>query len=43
MGVSYKANSDGGKTTCKYYKTCGNTENCSRCQAYEKADSKEKK
>lgn len=26
----------GGKKTCKYYGTCGNTENCSRCKAYEK-------
>lgn len=26
----------GGKKTCKYYKACGNTENCSRCKAYEK-------
>lgn len=25
-----------GKRTCKYYKTCGNAENCKRCQSYEK-------
>lgn len=30
----------GGKTTCKYYKACGNTENCSRCKAYQKGDGK---
>ena len=37
MSIYYKANSDGGKTTCKYYKACGNTENCKRCKAYAKA------
>lgn len=26
----------GGKKTCKYYNTCGNTDNCSRCKGYEK-------
>lgn len=26
----------GGKKTCKYYKTCGNTENCKNCNGYEK-------
>lgn len=26
----------GGKTKCKYYDTCGNKENCSRCKGYEK-------
>ena len=26
----------GGKKTCKYYKTCGNTENCKNCKSYEK-------
>jgi hypothetical protein len=25
-----------GKRTCKYYKACGNAENCKRCQSYEK-------
>ena len=25
-----------GKRTCKYYKTCGNAENCKRCQSFEK-------
>ena len=33
---NYRALSDGGKTTCKYYKACGNTENCKRCSSYEK-------
>lgn len=28
----------GGKKTCKYYKACGNTENCSRCTAYTKGN-----
>ena len=28
--------SEGGKRTCKYYKACGNTENCKRCTSYEK-------
>ena len=32
----------GGKKTCKYYKTCGNTENCKRCTAYEKKKEKKK-
>lgn len=26
----------GGKKTCKYYATCGNVANCSRCKGYEK-------
>lgn len=26
----------GGKKTCKYYNTCGNSENCLRCKGYEK-------
>lgn len=26
----------GGKKTCKYYKTCGNSENCLRCKGYVK-------
>lgn len=29
-------NNLGGKKTCKYYATCGNKDNCSRCQGYEK-------
>lgn len=33
---NYKALTDGGKTTCKYYKACGNTENCKRCESYKK-------
>lgn len=30
----------GGKKTCKYYKTCGNVNNCLRCKGYEKAKKK---
>lgn len=26
----------GGKKTCKYYKTCGNKENCVNCKGYKK-------
>ena len=26
----------GGKKTCKYYKNCGNKENCLRCKGYAK-------
>ena len=26
----------GGKKTCRYYKTCGNVENCLYCKGYEK-------
>lgn len=26
----------GGKKTCKYYKACGNVENCKRCSGYVK-------
>ena len=33
---SYKAKTTGGKISCKYYKVCGNTENCSRCEGYQK-------
>ena len=33
---------DGGKKTCKYYRTCGNTENCSRCRSFEKENRKMK-
>ena len=25
-----------GKRTCKYYKTCGNAENCKRCKSFSK-------
>ena len=25
----------GGKSKCKYYKACGNTENCKRCESFE--------
>lgn len=28
--------SEGGKRTCKYYRTCGNTENCKNCPSFEK-------
>ena len=34
---------DGGKKTCKYYATCGNTENCKRCSGYEKKSAKKRK
>lgn len=30
----------GGKKTCKYYKTCGSSENCLRCKGYEKKGKK---
>lgn len=33
----------GGKKTCKYYKTCDNTENCSRCKGYKNASKNKKK
>ena len=26
----------GGRSNCKYYKACGNTENCKRCGGYER-------
>ena len=32
----YKSMTEGGKTTCKYYKACGNTENCKNCESYSK-------
>lgn len=32
-----------GKRTCKYYKACGNAENCKRCKAYEKPSSSDKR
>ena len=32
----YKAQSEGGKKFCRYYRGCGSTENCSRCSSYEK-------
>lgn len=32
----YKALSNGGKRSCKYYKVCENTENCMRCISYRK-------
>jgi hypothetical protein len=25
-----------GKKTCKYYRACGNAENCKRCTSFEK-------
>lgn len=28
--------SEGGKRTCKYYKACGNTENCKRWSSFQK-------
>lgn len=36
MTTYYKPLSEGGKTTCKYYKACGNTENCKNCEGYQK-------
>lgn len=36
--MNYKAKTEGGKTTCKYYKACGNTENCRRCSSYVKSN-----
>lgn len=27
-------NTKPGKRTCKYYKACGNAENCSRCKSF---------
>ena len=30
----------GGKRTCKYYKACGNPENCKRCTSYKKEKKK---
>lgn len=32
----------GGKKTCKYYAACGNTENCKRCEGYEKTKKNKK-
>jgi hypothetical protein len=29
-----------GKTSCKYYKVCGNGYNCQRCKGYIKRDNK---
>ena len=29
-----------GKTTCKYYKVCGNKDNCKNCKGYVKKKSK---
>jgi len=36
MTYYYTPQSNGGKTACKYYKACGNTENCKRCLSFEK-------
>ena len=30
----------GGRSMCKYYGACGNTENCKRCKAFEKKEAK---
>lgn len=29
-----------GKRSCKYYETCGNAENCLRCEGYKKMEVK---
>lgn len=31
-----------GKRTCKYYKVCGNAENCKRCSSFEKEKKNER-
>ena len=35
-------NGCGGKKTCKYYKACGNVENCKRCKGYVSGAKKKK-
>lgn len=35
--MTYIPRHNGGKTKCKYYKSCGNRENCGRCESFEKA------
>lgn len=42
MTAYYQPKTNGGKSKCKYYKACGNTENCLRCSSYVKTE-KEKK
>ena len=39
----YRPVTDGGKTTCKYYKACGNNENCKRCEGYSKEAKNDKR
>lgn len=34
--MKYTPPTNPGKRTCKYYKVCGNAENCKRCKAYTK-------
>lgn len=34
--MNIKPETKAGKRTCKYYKACGNSENCKRCSSYEK-------
>ncbi len=31
----------GGRKACKYYRTCGSSENCQRCQGFEKEPTNE--
>jgi hypothetical protein len=33
----------GGRGNCKYYKVCGNTENCKRCDTFEKVEKPSRK
>ena len=40
---AYRALTEGGKKTCKYYKSCGNSENCLRCKSFEKVKKNEKR
>lgn len=35
--MTYTPRHNGGKTKCKYYRACGNRENCDRCESFEKA------
>ena len=32
--------SNGGRRKCKYYKACGSTDNCKRCNSFEKENKK---
>ena len=36
--LSLKGDKMGGKTSCKYYIACGNTDNCKLCDGYEKKE-----
>lgn len=37
----WQTTKSGGRGNCKYYKACGNTENCKRCEAYTRAKKNE--